>query len=699
MKFISVIFILFLLIGCGSGGENNTSNNDSSNGTASDGYIKNAIIIVDVNNNGIFGDNGDYNTTTNEYGKFTIPSKYRNYNIKLIGGIDTATGDKIDYLLFPKNAKKLNITPLTTFLSHIKDENKVANILNIDKNNLYNDPMNDPDTLKATLKLNSAKILSNDDYVSIAKFLKNNPSYDLTDAIYKLAESNNISIDLNVIRNILLDIDNLNNIDNPELLEKSINTLAKTIKETNTSVDIQIIKDVMKFLDDNLSQYPQIEVELVKDVIVKKIKNKETINSVDIENNITNEHYIEFVKHELEKNVSKAKIADNVVNKIAPIFNGFGVGFGGSQAFKFHDNVWMDVYDLINGNFNNYKDNITDFNSTAFDEVHQDINNSKFVEIWITKGWEKSWYNLSSLQKLIDEGKIPVFIYFYFGDHLDNDYLKENKNDYFDDVQKVADYFGDLNGTTLFIFEPEFNKNSIIENPDEFIDTISKAIDILKTKMPNSLISLCMTDTGVRDVNSNKECGYDNCALGDKDEWQKSFPIFKALANKLDFVSFQEMIAQFSRDPSNPGTWDDPNPISYSDDEIGINYFGKRVDNFAKFLKDNLHKPVFLAYVMIASGSWDDANDDGDIQDDEVNASGWIDEMHTGYSQLMDNTNNIFGFGVMNLFDDPNHDAGGYQFFMQNEYHFGIITSTIKDKQLTGDIKEKDDLLGIIFKK
>jgi len=371
-------------------------------------------------------------------------------------------------------------------------------------------------------------------------------------------------------------------------------------------------------------------------------------------------------------------------------------GFGG-DAFKFHNNIWMDVTDLIDGNFSKYKDKITDFNLTAFQKVSNYVKNATYIDIWITKNWQKDWYNLTSIQKLIDKGKIPVFLYFYFGDNLNSDYLQKNKDKYLDNVKKVANYLNELNGTVYFIFEPEFNKKSITDNPDEFIDTISQAIDILKSKMPNAKISLCMMDTGVRDVNSPKNCGYKNCALGDKDEWNKSIPIFKALNAKLDFISFQEMIGQFSRDPSNPGTYDNPNPIAYTDSQIGINYIGKRVDNLAAFLKENLKKPVMLAYTAIATATWNDLNNDGKIQDNEIDPLGWVKEAKNGYSQIK-KCKNIFGFSLMNLFDNPTHDKGGWQFFLQNEYHLGIISGKIIDNQLTGNIKEKNNLLEIIFK-
>ena len=43
----------------------------------------------------------------------------------------------------------------------------------------------------------------------------------------------------------------------------------------------------------------------------------------------------------------------------------------------------------------------------------------------------------------------------------------------------------------------------------------------------------------------------------------------------------------------------------------------------------------------------------------------------------------------MELFDNPQHDKGGYQYFINNEYHLGIVgTSAVDetDKYLMGDI-------------
>jgi hypothetical protein len=258
--------------------------------------------------------------------------------------------------------------------------------------------------------------------------------------------------------------------------------------------------------------------------------------------------------------------------------------------------------------------------------------------------------------------------------------------------------FGSLKGEKIFILEPEFNKKEIVESPDTFIETMKKVVEMIKKSDTQALVSLCMMDTGSRTATRDLgKCGYENCALGDVYEWRLSLPIFQALDAQLDFVSFQEMVAQFSRDPQNPGTWDAPNPIAYSDDAIGIAYLGKRVDNFAKFLKNELHKPVFVPYFTVATATWSDTNSDGAIQNDEIDATDYEMQASKAYMDAAQ-SRNIFGFLVMNLFDDPLHDAGGYQFFMQNEYHLGVVTAPIQDKQLTGAIRFKGKIVENIFR-
>jgi hypothetical protein len=84
------------------------------------------------------------------------------------------------------------------------------------------------------------------------------------------------------------------------------------------------------------------------------------------------------------------------------------------------------------------------------------------------------------------------------------------------------------------------------------------------------------------------------------------------------------MIGQFSRDPNNPGTWDNPNPISYSDSEIGIDNLSTRVANFTQYLKEKYNKPVFLPYIAIATATWNDTNGNGAVDATDIATNGDI---------------------------------------------------------------------------
>jgi len=380
------------------------------------------------------------------------------------------------------------------------------------------------------------------------------------------------------------------------------------------------------------------------------------------------------------------------------LFQTYAIGFGGS-SIKFHYNQWLDIADLMHGSFDKYS--ITDFNESAFNTLSQKISKSRYNVYWITKGWQENWFNVNSIQTLMDEGKVPVFIYFYFGDHLAEDgYLQDNKEAYLEDVKRVATFIKQFQGDKLLILEPEFNKKTILTDSatrNIFIDTISRAIDIFKDTDKNIYISLAMMDTGSRTTTSDLgKCGYDFCALGDKYEWQRVDPVYNALLEKIDFISFQEMVGQFSRDPNNPGTWDKPNPKAFSDEEIGIDYLAQRVSNFATFLKEKYNKPVFLPYIAIATATWEDSNGDNIIESNEINSTGWEEKAKNVYSNLQ--PKDLFGYAIMALFDNPTHDEGGYQYFLDNEYHLGIVSAPVKDKQLTGDINFKSGIIDEIFK-
>jgi len=404
---------------------------------------------------------------------------------------------------------------------------------------------------------------------------------------------------------------------------------------------------------------------------------------------------------------------------ISSIFNAFDVGFGGAYAIPFASNVenekiWVSSINLVLDDAigsNSYYSNIKSFDATAFETLQKSLKNSKFLVYWITEGWQENWFNAEKIQKSMDKGYVPVFNYWYFGDKLDGIPSASKQKKYLEDNKRIVTFLNKLKGTKFLIMEPEFNKRSIVssvDNQHKFASIIALAIDTIKVNTKDVYFSLAMTDTGSRGVDSLYEkCEYEMCALGDKYEWGKPSIIYNDLLSRLDFISFQEMVAQFSRDPSNQGTWKKPIPIAYSNSDIGIDYLPQRILNFSKFLKDKYNKPVFLPYIAIATASWTDMNQNQKIDEFEINYSGWEDEAYKVYEKLSANkrelqNNGLFGFALMSLFDNPQHDVGGYQYFMQNEYHLGVIKSSAKDAvdiASYGDIETKSDIVSVIFDK
>ena len=401
-----------------------------------------------------------------------------------------------------------------------------------------------------------------------------------------------------------------------------------------------------------------------------------------------------------------------------PFVNEFNVGFGGSSAFPFKsitegETIWVSAINLaMDNNIEDdiYYGDIKDFNSSAFSKLQDNLKHSKFIVFWFVEGWDESWFNSSKIQVAMDAGYVPVFNYWHFGDKLMQGIPDSAKKEaYAIDNVKVANFLNELNGTKILIMEPEFNKNVILESEENqhlFASILGSAIDVVKANCSDILFSLAMTDTGNRGVNSIYEkCGYENCSLGDKYEWGRPKIIYDDLLDKLDFISFQEMVGEFSRDPSNPGDWENPNPKIYTDDEIGIDFLAQRISNFSAFLNATYNKPVFLPYVAIATATWNDSNANNVIEDSEINHDGWVSKANATYQNLNEmkqtlKDNGLFGYATMELFDNPRHDYGGYQYFMNNEYHLGIVGSGAIDESdavADGSLYFKGDILEAIF--
>ena len=112
-----------------------------------------------------------------------------------------------------------------------------------------------------------------------------------------------------------------------------------------------------------------------------------------------------------------------------------------------------------------------------------------------------------------------------------------------------------------------------------------------------------------------------------------------------------------------------------------------------------------MPYITIATATWSDNNHNNKIEDSEIDKNGWIDKANQTYQKLSEmkselKSNGLFGYAPMSLFDNPMHDYGGYQYFINNEYHLGIISSSAIDEQdigVDGNIEFKGNILDFIF--
>jgi len=157
---------LLLLSGCGGGGGSSTDVLTSSSpqktfeGKVIDGYIKNATVFIDLNNNSIL-DTGEIQTTSDELGNYKISIAENKlptlFNIVSYGGVDISTSQAFNTVLkkvvHKDEATKDNyLTPSTTLISKLvandlttqklsESKNEVALFLELDSSILEKDPI------------------------------------------------------------------------------------------------------------------------------------------------------------------------------------------------------------------------------------------------------------------------------------------------------------------------------------------------------------------------------------------------------------------------------------------------------------------------------------------------------------------------------------------------------------------------------
>ncbi|MBF0264736.1 MAG: hypothetical protein HQL46_05645 [Gammaproteobacteria bacterium] len=118
------LLVAAVFSGCMSGGSSSSSTYTIT-GTASDGYLQQAIVCLDFNANSLC-DEGEPNSLTDEEGNYSLVLTKEQQkslaNIIAYDGIDSDTGMPFDGILqAPNDGSSIHITPITTIVTKMVD--------------------------------------------------------------------------------------------------------------------------------------------------------------------------------------------------------------------------------------------------------------------------------------------------------------------------------------------------------------------------------------------------------------------------------------------------------------------------------------------------------------------------------------------------------------------------------------------------
>lgn len=275
-----------------------------------------------------------------------------------------------------------------------------------------------------------------------------------------------------------------------------------------------------------------------------------------------------------------------------------------------------------------FKDkNSTVANVNITEVLHKKSHNTNSVSIWITKNWQEEWFDAKTTQKeILDKGYTPMFMFYYFGDEINPQFIEDNKKAYFEQLKKFTHYLKKLKGQKIVVLNPEYNMFGV-EKLDMMNDIFLKSYKILRDD-PQVLVGPCVGDFG----------NYKN--INDKKEWILFDKSLKRAAKKADFIAFQEMRA-LTRNSK--------------DDMLRT---PQRAYNFSKYLYKKYNKPTIFAYAAISSYGKDGEQIQGDVY------KGFIKYIPKMYKEA-----HLIAFGTFHYFDYPGHVG----YFNEAEEFFGLL--------------------------
>jgi hypothetical protein len=249
--------------------------------------------------------------------------------------------------------------------------------------------------------------------------------------------------------------------------------------------------------------------------------------------------------------------------------------------------------------------------------------------IWLTRNWDEGWASREDLERLVDEGVVPVLILYYFAGDISRSYVVEHRQEWYFYLMKVA-ALASIDAPVLVVLEPEFNDGTnaagtVISNWPGFNEIVIDGIYLLRSMAPNLLVGICPGDFGDEDLE----------------------PSMGEIVEYSDFVAFQEMRASTQ-------------PSETSEDYEDIT---DRALGYADYLYTTFDKPVLLAYAAASThGGWEQ------VQADVVN------HLFAARGELRQR--GVFGILYFMLFDDPEHSG----YFGPAESEFGLVKANGEPK-------------------
>ncbi len=251
-----------------------------------------------------------------------------------------------------------------------------------------------------------------------------------------------------------------------------------------------------------------------------------------------------------------------------------------------------------------------------------------YVQVWLTRGWRRSWLDPDELAAAARTGAVPVVVHYWFGGAISRERIEASRREWHASLRQMGRL---LRGKhpVLVVLEPEFN---VAPPPGEtatldwagFAEELRAAAALVRREAPNARVGVCAGDfPGPPRLEG---------ALG-------------PVAADLDFLAFQEMRAA-------------------TDPEVGREGYisvGRAARDYAGYLHRAFGKPVLLAYVAVSSRG-------------RFTAGGWEREQAEALEDLARHANGlreagVFGAVYLQLFDDPAHEG----YFGAAERHFGLL--------------------------